>query len=87
MKTLCIEGWRGVSHSIALVNQYQMLVLLNDPAWRADWQLYHRDLRFFLKHWNTRQMPAGFSAAEQAAIDAVPAPPDGLVPDCLLRIS
>ncbi len=87
MNSLCIEGWRGVSHSIALVNQYQMLVLLNDPAWRADWQLYHRDLPFFLKHWNTRQMPAGFSAAEQAAIDAVPAPPEGLRPDCLLRIS
>ncbi|MDH4390193.1 MAG: glycosyltransferase family 4 protein [Aquabacterium sp.] len=87
MNSLCIEGWRGVSHSIALVNQYQMLVLLNDPAWRADWQLYHRDLPFFLKHWNARQMPAGFSADEQARIDAVPAPPDSLEPDCLLRIS
>jgi len=87
MNTLCIEGWRGVSHSIALVNQYQLLVLLNDPAWRADWQLYHRDLPFFLKHWNTRQMPAGFTPDEQAAIDAVPAPPEGAQPDCLLRIS
>jgi glycosyltransferase involved in cell wall biosynthesis len=83
MKSLCIEGWRGVSHSIALVNQYQMLVLLQQPQL----QLYHRDLPFFLKHWNTRQMPAGFTADEQARIDAVPAPPDGLVPDCLLRIS
>jgi glycosyltransferase involved in cell wall biosynthesis len=87
MNSLCIEGWRGVSHSIALVNQYQMLVLLNDPAWRAEWQLYHHDLPFFLKHWNSRQMPAGFSTAEQAAIDAVPAPPPDLVPDCTLRIS
>ena len=26
-------------------------------------------------------------AAEQAAIDAVPEPPEGLQPDCLLRIS
>lgn len=83
MKTLCIEGWRGVSHSIALVNQYQMLVLLDQP----DLNLYHRDLPFFLKHWNAKQMPAGFTADEQARIDAVPAPPDGLVPDCLLRIS
>jgi glycosyltransferase involved in cell wall biosynthesis len=83
MKTLCIEGWRGVSHSIALVNQYQMLVLLQQPGL----QLYHRDLPFFLKHWNSRQMPAGFTADEQARIDAVPAPPEGLVPDALLRIS
>ena len=87
MNSLCIEGWRGVSHSIALVNQFQMLVLLQDADWCADWQLYHRDLPFFLKHWNTRQMPAGFSPEEQAAIDAVPAPPDGLQADCLLRIS
>ena len=83
MKLLCIEGWRGVSHSIALVNQYQMLVLLDQPQL----QLYHRDLPFFLKHWNAKQMPAGFTADEQMRIDAVPAPPDGLVPDCLLRIS
>lgn len=83
MTTLCIEGWRGVSHSIALVNQYQMLVLLKQPGL----QLYHRDLPFFLKHWNARQMPAGFTPAEQALIDAVPAPPEGLQPDCLLRIS
>ena len=32
MKTLLIEGWRGVSHSIALVNQYQLLVMLGDAA-------------------------------------------------------
>jgi glycosyltransferase involved in cell wall biosynthesis len=32
-------------------------------------------------------MPAGFTVAEQALIDAVVAPPDGLVPDCLLRIT
>ena len=87
MRTLCIEGWRGVSHSIALVNQFQMLVLLRDAAWRADWQLLHQDLPFFLKHWNTRQMPAGFTPEEQALIDAVPAPPPGLVPDCTLRIT
>jgi glycosyltransferase involved in cell wall biosynthesis len=87
MKTLCIEGWRGVSHSIALVNQYQMLELLRQPGFQQDWRLYHRDLPFFLKHWNARQMPAGFSAEEQALIDAVPAPPEGLVPDWLLRIS
>ncbi len=83
MKTLLIEGWRGVSHSIALVNQHQLLVLLGQPGW----QVFHRDLPFFMKHWNARQMPAGFSADEQARIDAVPPPPDGQPLDCLLRIS
>ena len=83
MKTLCIDGWRGVNHSIAMVNQYQLLAMLDEPGWR----LWHRDLPFFLKHWNARQMPAGFTAAEQARIDAVPAPADGQRFDALLRIS
>ena len=83
MKHICIEGWRGVSHSIALVNQHQLLVMLG----RSDWRLYHRDLPFFLKHWNAQQMPAGFSAEEQARIDALAAPADGQALDCLLRIS
>lgn len=83
MKTICVEGWRGISHSIALVNQFQLLVMLGDPGLR----LYHRDLPFFMKRWNARDMPAGFSADEQARIDAIPAPPDGEPIDTLLRIS
>ena len=83
MTTICIEGWRGVSHSIALVNQYQLLEMLGQPGL----QLYHRDLPFFLKHWNSKQMPAGFTVDEQARIDAIPAPPKGQALDCLLRIA
>lgn len=83
MKTICVEGWRGISHSIALVNQFQLLVMLGEPGLRV----YHRDLPFFMKRWNARDMPAGFSADEQARIDAIPAPPVGEPIDTLLRIS
>lgn len=82
-KTLCIEGWRGVSHSIALVNQHQLLAMLRTPGLT----LRHRDLPFFLPHWNAKTMPAGFSAEEQALIDAIPAPAEGERIDTLLRIS
>lgn len=82
MTTLCIEGWRGISHSIALVNQHQLLAMLRTPGL----SLRHRDLPFFLPHWNARATPAGFSAAEQAAIDAIPAPAEGERIDTLLRI-
>lgn len=82
-KTLCIEGWRGVSHSIALVNQHQLLAMLRTPGLR----LRHRDLPFFLPHWNAKTMPAGFSAEEQAQIDAIPAPAEGERIDTVLRIS
>lgn len=82
-KTLCIEGWRGVSHSIALVNQHQLLAMLRLPGL----SLRHRDLPFFLPHWNAKTMPAGFSPEEQARIDAIPAPAEGERIDTLLRIS
>lgn len=80
---VCIEGWRGVNHSIAMVNQHQLLALLGRP----ELKLYHRDLPFFLKHWNAAQMPAGFAPADQARLMAVPPPPEDQPLDCVLRVS
>ena len=83
MKTLCIEGWRGVNHSIAMVNQHQLLALLDEPGLRV----YHRDQPYFMAHWNARQLPAGFAADEQERIQRVGPPPDGEPIDCLFRIT
>ena len=83
MKSVCIEGWRGINHSIAMVNQHQLLALLDQPGL----QVWHRDLPYYLPHWTRQQMTAGFSAQEQARIDAVPEPPVATHPDCLLRVS
>ena len=83
MKTLCIDGWRRVNHSIAMVNQHQMLALLDQPALR----LFHRDVPYFMPHWDAKLLPAGFAEAEQQRIDAVPAPAAGQALDCVLRIS
>lgn len=67
MKTLLIAGWRGVSHSFALVNQHQIIAL----ARRGDIALSHVDMPFKLAHWNNRDHGAGFSAADQALIDSL----------------
>ena len=83
MKTLCIDGWRGVNHSIAMVNQHQLLALLD----QADLRVFHRDMPFFRPHWNAKLLPAGFNADEQARIDAVPAPAQGQALDCVFRIT
>ena len=83
LRQVCIEGWRGVNHSIAMVNQHQLLALLDEPGL----QLYHRDLPYFLKHWNAAQMPAGFSAPDQARLAAVVSPPEGQALDCVLRVT
>jgi len=82
-KTLCIEGWRGINHSIGMVNQNQILAWLQLPGW----QLYHRDAPYFLPHWSRSTLSAGFSAEEQALIDALAPPPEGQLLDGCYRIA
>ena len=80
MKHLLVEGWRGVNHSFALVNQYQLLELLRRPGWR----LSHRDLPFAMPHWTRQRNSAGFMPTESAALDAIPEPHDA--PEVVLRL-
>jgi glycosyltransferase involved in cell wall biosynthesis len=83
VRSLCVEGWRGINHSIALVNQHQLLEILRQPGWRVK----HRDAPFFMPHWQRGgALDAGFSAEEQAAIDAIAAPEAGERFDACLRI-
>ena len=82
-RSVCIDGWRGVNHSIAMVNQHQLLALLDQPGLR----LFHRDMPYFRAHWTAKLLPAGFSTAQQGRIDAVPAPAAGQALDCVFRIT
>ena len=82
MMNLLIEGWRGVNHSFALVNQCQILELLKLPGV----QLFHRDLPFAMAHWNAKALDAGFSAHDSQRIAALDAPGDQVV-DCVYRIT
>ncbi|MCW7541858.1 glycosyltransferase [Aquabacterium sp. A7-Y] len=82
-KHLLIEGWRGVNHSFALVNQCQILELHRLSGLR----LFHRDLPFAMAHWNAKSHGAGFSAADSAVIDGLREPAPGERVDCVLRIS
>jgi glycosyltransferase involved in cell wall biosynthesis len=80
--TLLIEGWRGLSHSYGLVNQFQILELLKISRLR----LFHHDLPFFNKTWNRSDNDAHFPMAAQQKIDAIPPPADNKI-DCVYRIS
>ena len=84
MKRLLIEGWRGVDHSLALVNQCQILAL----ASRGDVDLLHIDLPFAFRRWNTIDNDPGFAPPEQALIASLPppAPASGRI-DAAYRIS
>ena len=63
---LHIEGWRGISHSYALVNQFQML------HWRRHHhaQIKHSDMPFIMAHWANGDNSAGFTATDLSVIQA-----------------
>lgn len=78
---LLVDGWRGVSHSFAMVNQHQLLALQR----AGGVELHHRDMPFFLPHWNARDTGAGFSAAQSAFIDGL-GPLEPALADVVYRI-
>ena len=65
--SVLVEGWRGINHSFALVNQYQLLELLQDESL----ELHHRDVPFARREWSGAANPAGFTPQQQAAINAL----------------
>lgn len=81
-KHLLVEGWRGVNHSIALVNQHQLLELVRRPSLR----LSHRDRPFAIASWNRQANASGFTPEDMARIDAIPEPGDER-PDVVLSLS
>jgi glycosyltransferase involved in cell wall biosynthesis len=77
-----IQGWRGINHSYALVNQYQLL----EPLKREDLALFHEDLPYAGKDWNRAQNHNGFVRENTDLLDAI-APPDGGDMDVTYRIA
>ena len=78
---LLVEGWRGINHSIAMVNQHQLLAWTRVPGL----QLFHQDAPLFLPHWSPATHPAGFDAADTQTIADIRAP-DGQPVDAVFRI-
>ncbi len=78
MLTVVIEGWRFIPHSYALSTQYAALELLKQP----DVRLYHTDLEYGP---NWKAIPGLFDPHDEEAIRNIPAPPEGLAPDVLIR--
>jgi glycosyltransferase involved in cell wall biosynthesis len=67
---LLVEGWRGISHSYCLVNQFQLLALQEQSAVR----LSFTDKPFVIQQWSRERNHAGLRAQHQAAIDHIPGP-------------
>jgi glycosyltransferase involved in cell wall biosynthesis len=68
-RSLLIDGWRGVNHSLALVNQYQILEFMKI----AGLKLSHRDMPFPFP-WQPSRNDPGFSNEAMQRIMALPEP-------------
>ena len=64
---LTIEGWRNISHSYALVNQFQILSL----ASRSDIEINHIDVPFHYPNWNQATNQAGFAESDEIKINSL----------------
>lgn len=82
MKSLLIEGWRGIHLSIALVNQYQLLEL----ARYADIRLKHSDLDFYADSWKDKDNRVAFPDHLNSTIASIPSPTEDETFDFAYRI-
>lgn len=80
MRSLVVEGWRGISQSYAMVNQYQLLELMTH-----DVALFHVDRPYYHSTWSTEKTPDGFDPVRRARLAALPPPPPDLKPDVIFR--
>ena len=78
MKHVIIEGWRGINHSVAMVNQYQLIELLK----MNEVSIYHQDPPYISSAWNEIDNDTGFSPTIKEKIKSIPPPEWGWY-DCV----
>ena len=83
MKRLLIEGWRGINHSYAMVNQNHLLELS-----KSHFDLYHNDLPFCNPKWNVEFNGSGFDDQNLCLLNEIPSLDINSIPaDITYRIS
>ena len=78
---ILIEGWRGINHSVALVNQWQILELLKSN------KLYFKDIPFSSKTWDLKINASGFVDEKKNLIERIALPTKDQIHDITYRIS
>jgi len=82
MLKLCVEGWKYINNSYAIVNQRQLLELLNLPIY-----LRHKEVPYYKKDWNKVKNANGFSAEENLRLKSIKIPKKNEIFDVTYRIS
>ena len=78
---ILVEGWRGINHSYALVNQWQILELTKTE------KLYFKDVPFISRKWDTNKNFSGLDKESSNIIDKIPGTDDQQNLDITYRIS
>ena len=78
---ILIEGWRGINHSYALVNQWQILELIKTE------KLYFKDAPFISSKWDTNKNFSGLNKEASNIINKIPNTNDQQNFDITYRIS
>ena len=81
-KKILIEGWRGINHSYAMVNQYQLLEMK-----AMGLGLQHLDLPFYNETWNLIDNDSGFEESDKQKIASIQAADFAQKQDITYRIS
>jgi glycosyltransferase involved in cell wall biosynthesis len=82
MKSLIVEGWRGINHSYAMVNQFQLLELR-----KRGLDLSHVDVPFYNAKWSQERNGSGFADSVSKEIFEISPPADNHTADVCYRIS
>lgn len=77
--SICMEGWRFIPHSYAIISQFYSLDLLARPAIR----LFHRDVPFYGAHWRVSRGLLGADREQKIAMIPAPSPTDRI--DAIIR--
>lgn len=67
-KSLLVQGWTGINHSYAMVNQYQLLELLKDSSI----SLLTQEMPLFDTRWTKDKNDSGFTSSEREALASIP---------------
>ena len=78
---ILIEGWRGINHSYALVNQWQILELIKSS------NLFFKDIPFISEKWDLKKNDSGLSHEFKDLINKISLPKDNDQLDIIYRIS
>ena len=83
MKSISLKviGWRGLTHSFSIVNQFQLLGLRRFPVY-----LFHEDAPFPNSSWGRTCSGSGFHDNDQSFIDAIPPFDTDSTPDIVYSI-